>query len=452
MPAVAGRTQYAELLDRDGQVLHRSELRTATTAFELPPPQTIPVLAVDDAGKPVAGVEVLHQVAAFQAPDTSLGRWPWRWQFRRGAVTAADGTAAVHVPLRKSPLADDNTPMAMLAQKPGYAEAHSGWDGMPYEDSKQVAMPVTRLRFVLHKEQPLRGQVLDDKGAPLANAWVSVAATCAVMVNDMRPVHQRDWLVRTDRDGRFACGLLPADAKLERIAVAPPTRAADVLLPEFAPLHPDGLGALRSVILSAAAARHIPLRAVTADGTPAAHALVLLVPVCDFEFMAPWPFQARLDAAGRATLQLKDGPWFVCTTDGVGFAAAAVTDGTPAAPIELRMQPLTACHCLVVDADGKPAVGARCSWFQLGFASGAAGVQRSRDDQALDEVAQWLALAAVGAAEVGRDGRATMRFLGRGENFGVHCTFWLGKAVSPKFELVDAPVTAPLRLQLAPGK
>lgn len=100
------------------------------------------------------------------------------------------------------------------------------------------------------------------------------------------------------------------------------------------------------------------LQTLTADGGPPVAARVLLWSATTNQPPMD-PYTLSADRAGRATVAMEPGEWFVVATDGreLAHTTVVVAPGGDAHKVELRLQPLARLAGRVLDIDDQPVVG-----------------------------------------------------------------------------------------------
>ncbi len=410
LPPLAGREQLAEVLDAAGEVVFRCRLAADAREVTLPPPQSVPVQVVDDAGAAVAGAVVAHEVPPLPAVSGALVPMPTWPSLRPAATTDAGGKATLVVARARSLFAaPDQMRLVCTARCDGYAEAVSGWDGERFEDGRAGQRDPERLRFVLHRTPPLVVRVSDGAGRPRAGVPVWLRGRCSVQLTDLIGTHERVWCVPTGADG------------VARLAVVDGMTALELVVAGVPGLHPDALRSDGPLVVDGREAAVVPLRVIGLDGAPVAHGLVRIAPVGG-EWLAPHGSTLCLDAAGRATLRLPPGAWSLAVTDGRGFAVTTCDVSRATGAIALQLERLATARLVAVDGRGAPAAKARIGIVQYGRGDQAVAAA----DETLDRAATWLAFAFVDGCRTDRNGEAELRFLPRDGKFVVRAQVELG--------------------------
>jgi hypothetical protein len=148
LPPLPPGAPCAELLDKAGATLHGWTYLQTNGESPVPPPQQLPLLAVDADGKPVAGARILHRSADLRRWDGGFLSTGPRERWRLVATTGADGKATALLPLAADPTQPDQKPdsLVLLAQQDGCADSHSGFEDGWFVDGKKLAEQPQRLR------------------------------------------------------------------------------------------------------------------------------------------------------------------------------------------------------------------------------------------------------------------------------------------------------------------
>ncbi len=178
---------------------------------------------VDPNGKPTAAVRVKLYRLGYDKEAEAV-----KYDLIGERTTRADGEFAFSVEF-------DNTEYRqsiVLADKPGLAVGWATW--APMNEDKQVDIELT-------EPKELAGIVVDDQNSPVPDAEVSIQ----VMVRGEKEAAARQyigavrdlgmWVTKTDSEGRFSFGRLPAGAAAELMVKKPG-------LATFATLEPSGQG------------------------------------------------------------------------------------------------------------------------------------------------------------------------------------------------------------------
>lgn len=337
------------------------------------PPVGVPVQALDEAGKPVAGASIRQRVCqiAMSGPFDVFGT-PQRSMWRDLGSTGAEGKLVVQVPLLGDPFGDGQKPQLVLcAGKDGYTDSHSGWMGGPFRDGLRLDDDgkVTQVEFVLHAADPAKGQLLLAPGKPLAGVHVRLTAICKVARNNGWSHLPRVFDVVTDAQGGYAVPQLPPDGYNLEILVATPAALLEPLAdgrrpvrPALAPLLPQQNGhpaALPTIDLRETA--EVALRVVDQTMGPARGAWGVAFALDGRQDYIPGALRPSfaVDPAGRADLRLTAGRWLICCLGQDGFESTIVETSQPEPLLTIALRPLATMQLHVVDGDGKPIAGAR---------------------------------------------------------------------------------------------
>ncbi len=359
LPILPGSYCAFEVRGTDGAVLACRASISLTDAdvpefvLDLPPPRELRVVAVDEAGKPIAGVGVRFSFGQGYRGDISadLGR------------TAGDGTLRAVVPSRNTLFvsAEHNTSCSLLFEAPG--TQRTIWFGELAKIDQQV-------KVALRAGVEARGRVLGKDGAPPAGMQLlfDCYATGADAVTTGAGVPLRP--TPFDAEGRFRfCSLhTQYDFRLLALLDPPAARAAGLPLRDgiaVAPVlwlavgrppfqSPLDLGELRLDRLRVA-----QIAVKTHEGAPVPGAR-LAVTTADL-YNSPTNYVC--DRLGRLQFPLPEGEIRIgAWVTGGGVVSRLVR--TPLAagdpgidPLELRLSATRTVRGVVVDRDGKPVAG-----------------------------------------------------------------------------------------------
>ncbi len=429
VPPMAGRSLLAEVLDERGSVLFRCGLDAAAADVPLPPPQQVPVHVVDDAGAPVAGAVVEHEVPLPPTSPGALMPAPTWLELRAAATTDAEGNATLVVARTESPLGNPQTRLICTARHDGFADAISGFDGEAFEDARAGQTEPSRLRFVLHRAEPFTVRVLDGDGRPRVGQCVWLRAVCGVQLTGLIGSHERAWTARSGEDGVATFDSLPTAQLLELDVGGRPA------------LHPDALQHGRDFVVDERKARPFPLQVLDAAGAPAANSLLRVTPIVD-TWLEPHGLTTRLDAAGRLQLQLPPGAWLIAVTDADGFAIESIAADRGAGPLALRMAKLATMRITALPPAGEPPGAATIGVVQIGRTG-----EVVPEEAPVDSIATWLAMALVHGAQTDAQGDATLRFVPRNSAFALRCGLRRERTLSGTFDVIASDEVQ--RVQLA---
>lgn len=295
------------------------------------------VRVTDGDGKPVAGATVRA------SPQQNLLDKPGVRLPVVRVETAADGTA------RLSGLPADRT-LWVLAESQGHApELRS----LPVGSLREMRLPLGPGRLLV-------GQVVDEKGRPVAGAEVTLAGTPFPLVSDSIHhllSHQGRHQVRTGPAGRFRFRDLP-DGLFE-LSILHPDYA---ILDDEQAVEGSAIGRLGTFVLR----QGTVLRGTVtgADGSPVAGARVWALSrteqrASDEAFAPPSATTAddgSFSIPGRPSGQKLD--FWVCAD---GFLQEWSSIDFPEDPVQVRLLPAASIHGRVLGPDGSPLAGARVS-------------------------------------------------------------------------------------------
>ena len=411
-----------QLLDRDGQVVVADSLYTAwSRRLDVPSPQTVRCRVVDEAGKPVAGARIVRigeaRRTGFEANDRRTGLLAQRSSRSPAsvlAVTDADGVAVAQIAAGVDLFGEASDPrgrsVQLRAETPGKSFAYAGrvFERL-FENRNEVAKGGGRdgWTFVLTPAEPVTGRLVDG-GKPLRSVPVVLEFQMTIASKDNWSTMWSDAItMTTDDDGRFRCDGVPAHATLQRVSfrvtnaqLAASDGAPHALHPVFQrPLGERG-DAKRELIVDLAALCAVTLSVRDDGGAPdrATQVAVVAAQTARSEFDRIEPFAP--DASGRVVVLVERGDWLAvaCTRDGI--AVQPFDAEAPTAAVELAIEPFSTMRARLVDADGKPVVGAS---FRVS-GQGASGI----DGDLPAKLRQWMAQsgngALLGRAKSGADG------------------------------------------------
>lgn len=315
----------------------------------LPPPQELGVRVLDSLGQPVAKASVWQAIEPREgrAAGASYGGLP-RACWRPLGCTDSDGVVKVRVALlvRDGRVWDN---MTIRAEAAGYAQGVGGVIvfGNAFDGQKQApAMVDGVLPITLAPMQRLR---VHPAGAYEIAIIGHAAKRPTPRSREEGPVH-----VRTDAAG---VAELPLPLAPDAVRVARLQRAGEP--PIWSIVATDGVDHWVG-----AAPPEIRVQVTEADGQPARGRQLVLIPML---FNGPgYELPTGLDQAGRATLRLNGGVWFLWCSDGNEAAWRVVDAAQPLDTVGLQLLPIPRATVRVVDGDGKPRLGARVP-FGCGF-------------------------------------------------------------------------------------
>lgn len=363
-----------ELLAADGSVLDARQAMPATqpeTTIAWTDTRELMMRVVDGAGAPVPGATLRQRVPTGWSPGDSLRPAPAaRQTFRDLGATGADGTLAARIACAEDPFQQRGwRQLFFVATKPGFAASFSGFSEHTFLDGKEVEQYTGKeLRFTLVAEQPLRVQIgIGER--PLADAPWTVHANV--------PVHNQKgngwthesmmWHTRTDAAGVTAVADLPTSTRLLTLRLGGDVRVRELvpeaqrgwLAPEPVLLHRVA-PTQRNLHLDLATFRPLQLRVLDENQAPARAVSLLLLSLQGEALCDARTPQPTTDSAGRCTVLLQPGRWFVFARTELAMAQLEIDAGQESGPSERTLQ-LTAMPRMfgkVVDGQGKPIAGA----------------------------------------------------------------------------------------------
>jgi hypothetical protein len=389
LPLVDGRAALPPLpslggvvvFDAQGEPL-RCQLQNAATdevQVDLPPPYVQRVRVLDEHGAPVAGAELLFDLGPVTRfvftslmPLTPLQAPAWR----RVGASGADGTATLRLPVMKQ---SDEAMFTLVARRDARASVSacdgSGWfvNGFREPRAADGVLPLW-----LQAGQRLR---VVQAGRSLAAEGVSVFGGIGMTgkglgagtSTSMAPFGQRGG---ADADGWIAPwpGGSVGDFRIRLDPlVLPGESVATVVDARIVRARGD-------VTVDLDRLRHLRVQVVEANGGPAV-AVPVFVLCHERKLRAVPPCCA--DAAGRIDLRLGDGGWLVFAWSGDSLAMKSLAANAGDADWRLTMAPLPRMQLRVVDAQGRPLVGARAGLRWGEERGGSQMPQPANDEEAL---------------------------------------------------------------------
>jgi len=345
----------------DGTPLWRTLIGEGAT-IRVPPPQEVRVLAVDEAGQPLAGAHVVQRVGHVSSWRLDGLRGVGEERLRPLGKTDEQGRCVVRVPYDGDPLQRPRADMLLFVQAPGRPAVAGGvWLGSLYASDHRVRrIEGDELRFECRSVEPLVGSV---PGAPKGTV-AHLSAICKLYMS--RGGHQNDPRVFTAdvrANGSFVFDDVPAELHSCRLSLVPPTDS-DWVAPVFAPeasrqLPPELRQRLEgpplpfefgTVSFEVLDARGGPARGAVAFVSSGEHRGVLLR---DSLIRVP------LDSRGSTSLRLVPGKWVVVVVTTDAFGARSFDVEGVDAQVELQLEPLASMVVTLRDRDGAPVEGAR---------------------------------------------------------------------------------------------
>lgn len=357
-----------EVLDGKGQTLTLAKVINGTWIADVAAPMPIDVQVADEAGKPLAGVAIERWFRTGERLE------PLGYRVRRMHAVLGSTDAAGRLRVRVAANGGEaSSPMnlELRARKPGFADGsgNSFRDGLfTAAGPEQIIDGVRRLSFVLRQAREFRGEVLLAPGRPLANCTLRVGTRDILRSRNVGLYMEDQRRAVTDAEGRFHIDQLADDTMCIGVWLGDAALAALVGAQRHTRAFPPG----QPFVAAAAVAEppqlridlsqlgRIALQVVDERDGPASGALVVLQSETgDAAYLADGDPRFRLDPAGRATVLLARGPWFLCATDGARGVWQSIVVGKDESELRLQLHPWPLLRGNVRDAAGKPVAGAR---------------------------------------------------------------------------------------------
>jgi len=394
------------LVDRDGQDLVGHDVDPGSLEpVRLQPPVSVSVRALDEEGRPVAGVEITSPVPDLSVETRVCGAASSKPFVRRVGETGADGRLQLHLPMSRDRfLGGRIDPRILLADRQGYR-----FDARVLEatrESDEVTMhmdPAAETRFeVFGGDVEVSGLfAVGTKRLPVSRGAMLGRHALRVTGSGSR------WLVRGARDGMSAQlwveAARPTIVLNDRVEGVPDTVRIDL----------DGM-------------RRCRLRIRDPDGGPVPCA----IGVGRRGYSSPWARAVLAsDLSGAADILFGPGEFFVYATTGRSHGLFLLGQETPG-DHELRLQRIPLTIVRVVDDRGEPVVGAR---LQFMGARGARLFDVQTDDEQLSLVSPIIAGESVQA--VRSDAAGLMRIPTSCRDFPVQVRVLVDSRTSGSFYL-----------------
>jgi protocatechuate 3,4-dioxygenase beta subunit len=302
--------------------------RAAGAADETPAPRTLALKVVDRAtGEPIKGAAVKAQVD------------------RKSTDAATDAEGRLGVQLAAAPN------FVMISVKAdGYVPLQVTWR----REGSAIKVP-DEYTLKLERGTTIGGPIRDEQGKPVAGATVYLLVPGQNRQGEPR-VNFWDYPVKTDDQGRWRCGLMPADLDDLWIRLAHPDYVSDNSYGETPrPTIPDLRKGTGVMVMKRGLA--VEGRVIDADtGRPIQGANVAQG---RDRFGSHYP-EATTDADGRFAFKNARPGETVLTVRAKGRAPdlKTVTPGPGAAPVEFRLGPGRTVRGRLVDQQGRPVAGA----------------------------------------------------------------------------------------------
>ncbi|MCB9885246.1 MAG: hypothetical protein H6838_07125 [Planctomycetes bacterium] len=347
-----------------GRVVHADQV-FSRDSVTLPPPREVSCLVVDDAGKPVAGVELVRIANGWHRHEGAFPGGPTARRWHVG-TTDAEGRATLLLALAKDPFegVDDFPGVVFAASKDGFAETWSGFTSVPFCDRKSVVAKDLEgtLRFSL-KAAPTAKVAVQSRGE--APGYLLARVENTVPDGNSANNCARDLIgYAVDAEGHFAMRSFAEGGEVKAVIVPgtrPPLEDGDPFArlahPRAMVVPPTVLDAAGGVDLRSLQALRLQL--IDAGGGPARGAALVCSPLCGDHYVpAEDAMRATADAAGRVVLPVLPGKWLLFALLDGAFARLEldVAAGLPVQTLKLELLPSSTVHI----TDGTdPVVGAR---------------------------------------------------------------------------------------------
>lgn len=466
MPPMPGDRWQADVLDQNGALVWSLNLvRNDPPQLRPPELREIPMRVLTTDGEPVAGatVHLMHKAGYGGTNELGVGLGSRTLPIRMGE-TDEHGELTARVPCGHDPFeAGTWTNLMFLAEKAGFAAANSGFYEFPYHDGQETAAKIVDggdeppkptesarlLRFTLEAHEPWQGR-LHHGGEPVAGVALSVRLQLR-----MQRHSGNSWLnqelvrrVETDADGRFELPLVRGAKDHVQIMISG-SPLFERLVPEqsvrttpttFCTLHRRDADGFAPVDVDLAALRPVHVRVHDEHGVPASSAVVTIFSDAeqDDHDLDEWTATSRCDRAGRLTLLVERGRWFVFARTETDAAHERFEADGPT-EVDLTVQPLASMRGRVVDGDGNAVAGAT---FDCNGSGWSTPPQR---DPALQEIASTCNWHWLDATAIDDEGRFVCRWLSL-PGMSYRCVVEKGERKSERFELrADEDATITLR-------
>lgn len=324
----------------------------------VPPPQDMDLVAVDEKGKPLAGVAMRQRVGQLQ---------PWRLDGYGGATrsawrtlgqTDAEGRLRVQVPGSVDPLrAPGGMEVLVFGAAPGRVQVVGGVrHSNVYENDRRVdKFEGQVLRFAMAPSPPLVGRCAGLPAGTMAN----LLGVAKLWSSDNGFMHDhRSWCVPVAEDGSFRFEGLPADLYSARVSFWHPTLQlrAPMLQAEGVRKLPE---AVRADASAAPAFAEVEVRVTDAHGGPARGAVLQLGPGNRGGTQLRYSIaRVPLDTSGTARILVPPGPLALLATGTGGFVGQLVDVPAGAFRCDLQMKAFASMQVRFLGHDDQPIIGA----------------------------------------------------------------------------------------------
>lgn len=388
VPPLPTPQRWVDVLCADGSALWTAALWTdhyagANVLVNVPKPFDFRFRSVDGRGRAVPGAKVegvlvagfdqwgYSSSAGLKQVLTEAGRRT-NQRFLRFDVGVTDGNGQLfaRLPSWRDPHKNkDPLRVVFWAQKRGHQLTRSGFDGLPFYDSKKLREVVDEVRFTMDPcpERRFRLRLSDTEGA----AGVRVRLREKVWLRGTSGGSSPTELVTTvttDEQGEFTVPQrrgtsLQNDAGISIVPLS--TALRDRFLPASAgfPASPSGVLLQRrepsgegpyNVELSRL--RRVDLRLTKSDGSPASSAVLVIRSQRGNgrkDYLTRALYSARADVAGRISVLVETGPWSVLVLSEREAAYRALKVSQHATE-SIELSSLRPLQVAAVRPDGKP--------------------------------------------------------------------------------------------------
>jgi hypothetical protein len=417
LPALPAAPCCAALVDGRGQAIQvRACSVSGDAAVAFADPHFVSVMAVDQNGKALAGVQVLQQLSsAGPAPGrlADVNAQP-ESVLRATGVTGPDGTATVCCAGEAA---------CLLGRLQGHADCWSSWArSVPVHDGKGIADagPPT---FTLRPAEPRTLRVVGLAG----EERVEVAFHAYPSLRTRNGVCAMPYELTAAMAGD---GIHSADGLVGGVPVTAQVRFADVTAPPSRIVAANFLESAGFRDFDMAGLRRMTVTVVGADGHRMPCACLGVADIGCAPHIC-WRVRLVTDGEGRAELCMnRSGHWMVYATTGSAHALALVKVSDEAGPIEMKLTPLPVMKLRIVDGARRPVQGAslRCTGSSCGAGA------RQAESRALDGIAAVTTGSALWPLRSNAVGEIEVSFLER-PAVTVHFKAMAGRLESEEVEL-----------------
>ena len=455
LPLLPRGLTTATIIDKHGQPLTEVRIprgRSATSRARLKRWE-VPLLVVDQQGKPIADATIRQCIDAQLLPSRGLSPSPpSRHLWREHGKTDENGKLVASIASSQGVFEKDHWYKTLFtATKDGFNLTHSGsasdklfFDGKEIKKDKDI----TELKFTLKKAKPTILRLMKSPEMGFANQPVTLNRAIKIMSEKGNSWSSENLIfnLTTDRDGRLQLPALTQSAP-EVIVVISGAGITEFIPEPLRRMTPDRAITLHQVrsdsgkehLVALYKSATVKLHMLTQLGSPATGAELTLISRnkkhrVDYD---GWCTTTTVDSAGRVALQLQPGRWSVIarTKTGIAHLELELQDNeTKQASITLKK--MASMQGRVVDAAGNPAVGAMLTCHRSSV------TRAGKRDKVLDTVASKMNWRWINNTVAQADGKFTVTYLPRpGFKYGAY--FRHNNKNSKDFEVTadDSPVT-----------